>query len=166
MKLTGWIIFLGLGVLAVFAAANLTLFMAPQTLNLLITEVSAPLGLILLGATLAFVAVLMIYALSLRTAALVETRAHMKALEAQRKLADDAEASRLTALSTQLGEECTRLRVALDEAHAGSLQRMEALEASMVKALTDNANALFANVGEVDEKLNRLVASAGGTSGA
>lgn len=159
MKLMGWIILLGLALLVAFAVANWTLFTAPHTLDLLFMQVSAPLALVLLAVTLAFVAVFTIYALSLRTTALVETRRQFKELEAQRKLADTAEGSRLTALGAQVAEECARIRADLDEAHAESLRRAEALEASVLKALTENVNALFANVGEVDEKLNRLVAS-------
>lgn len=86
MKLMGWIILLGLALLVAFAVANWTLFTAPHTLDLLFMQVSAPLALILLGATLAFVAVFTIYALSLRTATLVETRRQFKELEAPRSM--------------------------------------------------------------------------------
>ena len=161
MKIMGWIIAAGIVLLAVFAAANWALLAESASLNFLAFSVQGPLGLILLGVTLGFIALFLIYVLSVRTSALVETRRHLKELEAQRALADTAEASRFTALGTQLEHEFTRLRASIDESRAEALRRTDALEQSMRASLTDNVNALFANIGEVDDKLERIAAQAG-----
>lgn len=161
MKLMGWIIAAGLVLLTVFAAANWGLLAEPATLNVLAFSVNGPLGFILLGVTLGFVAVFLVYVLSVRTAALAETRRHLKELDVQRELADKAEASRFTALGTQLEQEFTRMRAAIEESRADGRLRADALEHSLHAALTDNANALFANIGEVDDKLDRIAGTAG-----
>ena len=161
MKIMGWLIGAGLVLLAVFAAANWGLLAEPASLNFLAFAVQGPLGLILLGVTLAFVSLFLIYVLSVRTAALTETRRHLKELGAQRELADKAEASRFTALGAQLEQEFTRLRAAIDESRAEARLRTDALEQSQRSVITDNANALFANIGEIDDKLERIAAKAG-----
>jgi uncharacterized integral membrane protein len=156
MKMLGWIALVALVLLAFFAVANWALLTAPATLNLIALDVQGPLGLILLGATLVLVGLFAVYALSLRTTALVETRRHMKELEAQRKLAETAEASRLTGLSSQLDEAFARTRALIDETRLQTLARNDALEASLMKAINETSNALFANIGQVDDKLDAL----------
>ncbi len=156
MKLLGWITLIALVLLALFGVANWTLLTAPATLNFLAFTVQGPLGLILLGATLGFVMLFAIYAVSIRTSALVETRRHLKELEVQRKLAEQAEASRFTALGAQLEGDFARVQTGIDEARAEILRRSDSLEASLLKSVNETTNALFANVGQVDDKLNRL----------
>jgi uncharacterized integral membrane protein len=161
MQMLGWITLFALVVLALFAVANWSLLIAPASLNLLVLTVEGPLGVILLGATFVFVALFAVYALSLRTSALVETRRHLKELAAQRELAEKAEASRFTALGAQLEKECARMRALLDEARLEARQRTDSLEASLLKTLEETGNSLSANVGQVDDKLNRLAGTTG-----
>ncbi|MGZ8211715.1 MAG: LapA family protein [Burkholderiales bacterium] len=156
MRTLGWIVLGGLVLLAFFALANWPLLTAPATLNFIAFTVQGPLGLILLGVTVAFAALFAIYALSLRTSALVETRRHLRELEAQRELADKAEASRFTALGVQLEREAERLRAIVDATRAEMKQRADDLEASLKASFTETGNALFANIGQIDDKLNRI----------
>ncbi len=158
MKLLGWISLVALVLLALFAVANWSLVAAPATLNFLVFSVEGPLGLILLGATLLLAALFAAYALSLRTTALVETRRHMKALETQRARADDAEASRITALGSVFEREFAALRTSIAESHADAVRRTHALESSLGQAFGETGNALFANLGQIDDKLDRLSA--------
>jgi len=158
MKLIGWIALVALVLLALFAAANWSLLAAPSTLNLLVFSVEGPLGLILFGATLLFAALFATYAVSLRTVALVETRRHMKALETQRALADSAEASRFTALATQLERECALLRTTIENTREEGLRRADALQEALTRSLGETGNALFANIGQLDDKVDRLAA--------
>lgn len=163
MKLFGWITLIALVLLALFAAANWILLIAPATLNFLVFTVQGPLGLILLGAALVFAALSAIYALSLRTSAFVETWRHVKELEVQRKLAEEADASRFTALGAKLEQEFTSMRTAIDEGRAETQRHADSLGQSLLKSLDETANALFAHVGEVDDKLDRLATSLGHT---
>ena len=106
-----WITLAALLLLFFFSIANWALLTAPAALNFLAFTVQGPLGLILLGATLVFIALFAVYALSLRTSALVDTRRQTRALEAQRELAEHAEASRYTELRThfdQRSDACAR----------------------------------------------------------
>jgi uncharacterized integral membrane protein len=161
MKIIVWITTVALVMLALFTAANWSLVTAPASLNFLAFSVQGPLGLILLGATLLLVALCAVYVLSLRTSTLVETRRHFKELDVQRQLADKAEASRFTALGTQISDELSRTRAALDETRTQLLQRADTLEQSLLKSLNETANTLSAYVGEVDDKLDRLSPAAG-----
>jgi uncharacterized integral membrane protein len=156
MKVLAWIALAGLVLLAFFAIANWSVLTAPASLNFLAFNIQGPLGLILLAATLVFVALFAVYVLSLRTSTLVETRRHKRELEAQRTLADNAEASRYTALGTRLDEELARVRAAIDQTRMELLRRADALEQSLLKSLDEATNSLSAYLGEVDEKLNRL----------
>ena len=87
---------------ALFAALNWTAFLAPTTLSLGVTEVQAPLGLILLGLIAFLTALFLGYLVYLQTTVLMESRRHAKELQVQRELADQAEASRFTELRTHL----------------------------------------------------------------
>jgi uncharacterized integral membrane protein len=156
MKALGWIIVIGFVLLAFFAVANWSLLTAPATLDFLAFTVQGPLGLILLAVTLGFTALLGIYALSLRTSALVETRRHTRDLQAQRDLADKAEASRFTALGAQVEQEFARVRTLIEESRAEARQHARTIEESLKAALAEAANELFAHIGEIDDKLNRL----------
>lgn len=156
MKVLSWITLVALVLLAFFAVANWTLMFDPVPLSFLLFTAHGPLGLILLATILGFAVLFGIYAVSLRTTALVETRRHLKELEAQRELADKAEASRFTALANQLEQEATRLRATVEASRADVLQRVEALERSLASGMNDAANSLAAHVGQVDDKLNRI----------
>jgi hypothetical protein len=70
----------------------------------------APLGLILLGLLGAAVIVFTLTAGALRTRSLMESRQHYKELEAQRLLADKAEASRFTELRAYMDENLRGMR--------------------------------------------------------
>jgi uncharacterized integral membrane protein len=85
-----------------FAAQNWAEFNRPSPLNVGVTTVQAPLGLILLIALGLALLVFIAAAASLRTRSLIESRQQSRALHAQRELADKAEASRFTDLRQML----------------------------------------------------------------
>lgn len=93
-----------------FAALNWSEIIRPAPLLFGPIVADAPMGLILLAllvlATIAFVFV----AGAIRTQSLVESRNHHKTLEAQRALADKAEASRFTDLRQHLDTQLRELR--------------------------------------------------------
>jgi uncharacterized integral membrane protein len=88
--------------IALFAALNWSAFLAPTTLSLGVTQVQAPLGLILLGLIAVITALFLGYLVFLQTTVLMESRRHAKELQVQRELADQAEASRFTELRAHL----------------------------------------------------------------
>jgi len=81
-----------------FAAQNWSEINRPSTLTFGVVQAQAPLGLILLTLLGLTLLVFLASAASMRTQSLMESRQHAKALQAQRELAEKAEASRYTEL--------------------------------------------------------------------
>jgi uncharacterized integral membrane protein len=154
MNALGTVILVALLLLAVFTLANWTVLTAATTLSFVVFDVEGPLGVVLLGAMLVLVALFVLYALTLRTSMLMESRRHNQELQAQRKLAETAEASRLSELRTQVEREFAQLRGAIGELD-GQLDRHEQ---SVKQSLDEAANGLAAMVGEVDDKIDRALA--------
>jgi uncharacterized integral membrane protein len=131
------IFFLVLVFVGLFALINWNVFTALTPISLGFTTVQAPLGLIMLG-TIAFLCVLFtVWVIVLQASALRDVRRQTKELQAQRDLADRAEASRFT-----------ELRAAL-------LQRLD-----------EHANASAAHIAQLEDRLerDRLLAPPGDVS--
>jgi len=154
MKFIGVAILLALFLLAIFTLANWSVLSAPATLSFIAFAVEGPLGVILLGAMLVLVALFVLYALTLKTAMLMESRRHNQELEAQRKLAETAEASRLSELRTQIEREFAQLRDAIGAVDG----RLDGHEQAMKQSLNEAANGLAAVVAEMDDKIDRALA--------
>lgn len=154
MNFLGAVILVAMLVIAVFTLANWSVLSAPATLSFIVFEVEGPLGVILLGAMLVLVALFVLYALTLRTNMLMESRRHNQELQAQRKLAETAEASRLSELRAQIEREFAQLRTAI-----GAIDgQMDRHEQSMKQSLDEAANGLSALVAEMDDKIDRALA--------
>lgn len=102
MQLRNVVLLVVLGAVALFAALNWRVIIAPTTLSLGFAEVQAPLGLVLLVVLAVVSALFLFYLVYLQSTVLLEHRRHARELEAQRELADQAEASRFTELRTLL----------------------------------------------------------------
>jgi uncharacterized integral membrane protein len=113
MPLRTVVLLIVLAAVAVFAALNWSAFMAPTTLSLGIAQVQAPLGLIMLALMAILTALFLTYLVYVQTTVLLESRRHAKELQAQRVLADQAEASRFTELRTYLESRLTELENSL-----------------------------------------------------
>jgi uncharacterized integral membrane protein len=162
MNFIGIVILLALFLLAVFILANWAVLSASSTLSFIVFDIEGPLGVILLGAMLVLVALFVVYALTLKTGMLMESRRHNQELEAQRKLAETAEASRLSDLRAQIEREFTQLHDAIGAVDG----RMDSHEQTMKQSLNEAANGLAALVAEMDDKIDRALArQAGDTKG-
>jgi len=96
------VFFVVLVLVGLFAVINWDVFSALTPISLGFTTVQAPLGLILLG-TIAFLCVLFtVWVIVLQAGSLRDARRQTKELQAQRDLADRAEASRFTELRADL----------------------------------------------------------------
>ena len=91
-----------LAVVALFALANWGAFTELAPLSFGVTTVQAPLGLIMLGLVVFVCVLFTAWMITMQAAALLEARRQTKALQAQRDLADRAEASRFTELRADL----------------------------------------------------------------
>jgi uncharacterized integral membrane protein len=142
-------------VIGLFALLNWSAFTAPTTLSLVFTEVQAPLGLLMLGLVVFLALLFTLWAISLQASTLVETRRHTKELQAQRELADTAEASRFVELRTYLAGELQQVTTASGRGHEELLNRLNHLEGALRLALEHNANAVAASIGEFEDRLER-----------
>ncbi|ODU13349.1 MAG: hypothetical protein ABS91_01135 [Thiobacillus sp. SCN 64-35] len=158
MNILGVVIGVILLLLAVFSLANWPLFSAPATLSFIVFDVQGSLGVILLGVMLVLVGLFLLYALTLRTNMLMESRRHNQELQAQRKLAETAEASRLSEFRFQVEREFAAVRVTVGELGG----QLEQNAQSMKQSLDEAANGLAALVGEMDDKIERVLARKAG----
>jgi hypothetical protein len=142
-------------VLAAFAALNWTVLAAPAPLNVLVARIEAPPGLVMLAVAIALTLLYLVLALGLETATLLETRRSTRELLAQRKLADDAEASRFTALRSYLEGELAQLKTRPDEAVRGVMERVAQVEQTLRREIQEAGNTLAAYIGEVEDRLTR-----------
>ena len=129
--------FLVLVLVGLFALLNWDAFSALSPLNLGLTTVQAPLGLIMLG-LVAFLCVLFtVWVVTMQASSLMEARRQTRELAAQRDLADRAEASRFTELRTEL------------------MARLDRMQSDARIAIEQSSNALAAQVGELEDRLVR-----------
>lgn len=154
MNFLGAVILAALFLLTVFTLANWSVLSASATLSFIAFDVEGPLGVILLGVMLFLVVLFVLYALTLRTNMLMESRRHNQELQAQRKLAETAEASRLSELRKQIEHEFAQLRTTIGDMNGKMAQH----EQSVKQSLVESANGLAALVGEMDDKIDRALA--------
>lgn len=129
--------FLVLLLVGLFALINWEAFAALTTLNLGVTTVQAPLGLIMLG-LVAFLCVLFtVWVIAMQAGALAAARRQTKELQAQRDLADRAEASRFTELRAEL------------------MARLDALQTEMRGGFEHHGNTIAAHVGQLEDRIER-----------
>lgn len=120
-----------------FALGNWSALTALTSLSLGVTTVQAPLGLIMLG-LVGFLCVLFtVWVISLQASSLAAARRQTRELQVQRDLADKAEASRFTELRAEL------------------LARLDRLQTESRIAIEQNSNALAAQLGELEDRLER-----------
>lgn len=97
-RITHWSAWLIVALTLVFAAVNWATLSAATTINLLVAEVQAPMGVVLLGLTALLTVLFFVATLYSRIGMLMETRRLQQELRAAREVADHAEASRIEAL--------------------------------------------------------------------
>lgn len=153
MHILGPIILAALLLLTLFALANWATLTASSAISFVLFDTQGPLGVILLGVTLVLVGLFALYALSMRTSMLMESRRHNQEMQTQRKLAESAEASRLKALREQMEHEFIQMRQLIEQ----SGERMMATEQSLRHSLEEAVNGLAANLGEIEDKLDRAL---------
>ena len=153
MYLRTLFILIALGVVAFFAAINWKAFMAPTTLSVVFTTVEAPLGFILLVVVGLLTLLFLLYVVYLQSSILVENRRNARELQAQRELADQAEASRFSQLRLFLEKELGGLGGKNEESKVAVLAKLEALERELRSVVEQSGNTLAAYIGEIEDRL-------------
>lgn len=146
--------------LAAFATLNWAAMAAPSTLSLGLIDVSVPLGMVMLVFTAAISGLFIVYIVLLQAGVIVEGRRLTKELKSQRELADTAEASRFTALRTMLEGELRRIEAQGAESNRAFGARIEQSERGMQDKLAEATGTLSAYLGEIEDKLDRVLAPA------
>jgi hypothetical protein len=142
-----------------FAALNWTEIVRPTPLSFGLMVTNAPLGLILLALLGITLVLFLASSAAMRTQSLLDYRNHQKTLEAQRELADKAEASRFVELrsymDTHLKEMRERDAIAATEFDKAMLQSRREVQAQMEQMNRMIAGRLNELEQRLDSKLNR-----------
>jgi uncharacterized integral membrane protein len=139
--------------LAIFTAINWHAFTTPTTLSLIFATVEAPLGLILLGAIMLLSALFLIYVLYLQSSVLLETRRYTREIQAQRELAERAEASRIHELRALLENQLHGITEQSEACKLELTARLDRVESELRRSIEENQNALAAALAEMDDHL-------------
>ncbi len=142
-----------LGLLIVFAGLNWELFNTPSTINLLFTQVEAPLGMTLLGVIGGLTLLYLMFAIGVEAAALMEVRRYARELHAARKLLENEEASRFTKLRQYLQAELE----ALKEEHAKTREHTRTLAEQLEEALKAEARQLRTEIEQTEAVLGSAI---------
>jgi uncharacterized integral membrane protein len=157
MKLRVVVLLVLLALLLVFTLANWSAINAPTQVSLLVTRVEAPLGFILLSFLVIVIVVFLFLMVFQQAAVILEARRYAKELAAQRTLADQAEASRFTELRKHLDARIDRLEQGGGSPEETLVARIDRLEVALREHIDHAGNTLAAYIGEVDERVERLV---------
>ncbi len=144
MRLRTLILILLVALLAAFTALNWAAFVTPTSLTVGVTSFEAPLGVVMLAIVVGMALLFAGYMAFWQGRLLVEARRHAKELQAQRTLADQAEASRFTELRTALTGATERLEA-----------RFEATRDALRTEMKEATNSLAAMIGEIDDRAKR-----------
>lgn len=131
---------------AALAVLNWGALIEPSPISLGVASVEAPLGLIMLGLTMLLGVFFIAYVLSLQGSVLLDTRRHTKEMQAQRELADKAEASRFTELRAFLETQHQQVQDQL-------IERLDALESRLAARAQESDNSTAAYVGQLEQQL-------------
>jgi len=159
MRLRTLMMLIVLGGIAAFAAVNWTAFMTPTTLSLVFTVVQAPLGAIMLAIAGLITVLFLVFVVYLQTSVIIETRRYGRELQAQRELADKAEASRFTELRGFLDAELSKLSDRIAEVKTGTDTRLDQLERDLRASVEQTGNTLAAYIGELEDRVERAISA-------
>ena len=132
-----------LGYLAFF---NFSTLAQEVPMSLGFTEVHGPLGLVMLALNALMAAIFLAYVIAMQATWLLEVRAHNKALQAQRELAEKAEISRFTELRGALDDKQTQWEKRV-------MERLDALENHLKARAEESDNVHAAYLGQLEEQL-------------
>ena len=143
------------GMITVFAILNWNAFMTPTSLSLGVASVQAPLGLVMLGMLVFLVALFLIYVVYLQSSVLLDARRHNKEQRDNRKLADEAEASRFTELRKFLEAELKKQSEQNMESRTILQARLDLLERDLRTSVEQSGNTLAAYICEMEDRLEK-----------
>jgi uncharacterized integral membrane protein len=141
--------------IAGFVALNFNAVMQNTDLNLGVAQIQAPLGLVMLGMVVAVTGVFLVALLFFQAGHAMEVRRLNKEMAEQRHLADKAEASRFTDLREFLKAEMQKTAERDAELSDKLAQKMDLVRNSITEIIEHTGNGLSANLGELEDRLER-----------
>ena len=141
--------------LGIFTALNWTAITTPTDLHLVFWRVQAPVGVILLAFTAGVTLLYAVFLTWIETSARLEGRRFTRELQAQRQLAETAEASRYTELRTHLQAELASLRTVAEGQAREVIARVDRAETQLRTEIEQSSNTLSAYFAELEDRLNR-----------
>lgn len=155
MRFLNFILLIVLVALVIFASLNWSAITTPIPLSLLFMHAEAPLGLILLAVTGLLTLLFLGFVVYMQSSTLMTRKRLNREVEAQRKLANDAEASRLTELRTYLETELKQLLVQNSDTHQKVETRLAEVEMALRGAMEETGTSLSAYIGELGDRLEK-----------
>ena len=159
MKIRTLFLLITLFAITAFAALNWSTFTTPTTLSLGVAVVQAPLGLVMLGLLVFLIAFFLIFIVSMQTAELFASRRQAREVQANRELAEQAEMSRFTELRGFLAAELQKQADLDAESRAAVLARLDQIDHDLRAAIEQTENSLSSYIGELEDRLERVVQS-------
>lgn len=159
MRLRTIVLVVAILLMAGFVALNIEEFTKPSVLSLGFTILQIPLGLLMLGLLLATLLIFMGNTFYIQSKNMLEARTHTRELNAQRELADKAEASRFTELRAYL--EAQVVAEQQRESALGTVlaDRFAQQQAVLLARMEQMDNTLAAYMGELEQRLSQSPAS-------
>lgn len=155
MKLRTLLLVVFILLVAGFVALNFEQILQPTPLNFGVTQVQAPLGLVLL-AMLTLVLVVFLAALVYsQTLHMMEVRRITRDAADQRTLADKAESSRFTELRQYLQTELQATAARERELADRMDKKMDQVQAALTQVIEQTGNGLGASIGELEDRFER-----------
>ena len=124
-----------------------------RSLSLLFATIQAPLGLVMLGFTALLTVLFLLFIAYLQASLFMDTRRHMRELQFQRTLADQAEASRIADLRSFLEAGLPNLTKEITESRIALETRLDRLERDLQAIVEQAGNTLAAYIGELEDHL-------------
>lgn len=146
MKVRTALLFLIVSLLGYLSFFNFETLAQNVPMSLGFTMLEAPLGLVMLTLTGLMAFVFIAYVIAVQGTWLLEARAHAKEIQAQRELADKAEASRFTELRNVLETQH-------QEGQRVLMERLDALQSHLDTRAQESDNSTAAQVGHLEQQL-------------
>ena len=156
---TGFLLVIVL-LIAALAFLNWGTLSQPTSMSVGFTQVTAPLGLVMLGLTAVLAIVCLAYVFYLQSSVMLETRRHNKEMQTQRDLADKAEASRFTELRNYLDAQEQARAARNSELLSRLTTRIEQMESTFKSRVDQSDNSTAAHIGQLEDRIERRGAPA------
>lgn len=154
MRIRTILFVLAILLVAAFVALNVDEFTRVSLLSLGFTTIRVSLGLVMLVLLGATAVIFLGSAFYMQSTNLLEMRRHTRELNAQRELADKAEASRFTELRTYLEAQATAAQQR-EAAVTTVLTERFAQQQTLLARIEQSDNTLAAYMGQLEDRLER-----------